>query len=45
MIWAGTSIPFWGLPLRGHRLGRRWLDNDESLYWNYDEDDSYGEEA
>lgn len=37
MSWAGTSINPFGLPEAGRRVGLRWIE-DESLYWNYDED-------
>lgn len=41
MVWAGTTINGYGLPLNGQRVRVKWLDNDESLYWSYDED-AYG---
>lgn len=34
--WAGTTI-LDGLPINGHRVAAHWI-NDESLYWNFDED-------
>lgn len=38
MNWAGTTISTYGLPLSGRRVRVKWLDNDETLYWDYDED-------
>jgi hypothetical protein len=42
MTWAGTSI-YDGLPVNGRRVPAKWLDNDESTFWNYDEEDFYFE--
>lgn len=38
MMWAGIDISKYGLPERGHRIKSKWLDNDESVYWNFYED-------
>lgn len=42
MTWAGTNFVDW-IPMRGRRVPIRWIDNDESIYWNYDEEDFYYE--
>lgn len=34
MTWAGVSI-LDGLPINGRQVPSKWLDNDESFYWNY----------